>query len=163
MFIKYRILPTIGISLAFTLLASCKPAKPAAKSATPAEIEVKIQSLEKLTLVHVWATWCDPCREEFPELVAVMKEFPTLDVVLISGDDPSEIEDVNAFLREYESPVGSLVSTKLNQQFIEAFSPNWAGSLPATFFFNDGRLIEEWEGKRTFEQYAEVIKPLLKQ
>lgn len=169
MMIRLNALPILGISLA-AVLTSCKPAAPEAtspsppeaKPASPAEIAQQIQSLEKLTMVHVWATWCDPCREEFPELVHVMEIFPDLDVILISGDDPAELDVVNAFLQEYKSPVGSLVSTELNKEFIEALSPTWAGSLPATFFYLDGKLVQEWEGKRTCEEYKEAIDVLLK-
>jgi thiol-disulfide isomerase/thioredoxin len=148
-----------GLTLLFS---GCKPPAPEAVPATPSEIVSKIRNVKKLTLVHVWATWCAPCRDEFPELMHVIKEFPKLDVILVSGDDPKEIQQVNEFLAEYESPIGSMVSTELNQEFIEAFSPEWAGSLPATFFYSDGRLVAEWEGKRTYEEYKETIETLLK-
>ncbi len=90
-----------------------------------------------------------------------MKNFQTLDVLLISADDPSEKEAVDLFLAEYASPVGSLIATELSQKFIETLSPQWAGSLPATFIYQDGILIKEWEGKRSFEQYAKILTPLL--
>src|SRR6266567_2193287 len=28
----------------------------------------------RAVLVNVWATWCQPCREEFPELMRVARE-----------------------------------------------------------------------------------------
>jgi len=37
------------------------------------------------TLVHVWATWCPPCREELPGLLSLADE-GELDVVAISLD-----------------------------------------------------------------------------
>ena len=160
MMTKLRTLLITGLSAC--LLSACKPPVPEARPATPAEIASKIQSTETLTMVHIWATWCDPCRDEFPELMHVIREFPQLEVLLVSGDDPAELDAVNSFLIDHESPVGSLVSTELNREFIETFSPEWAGSLPATFFYRDGTLVEEWEGKRTFEEYKEAIEMLLK-
>lgn len=37
------------------------------------------------TLVHVWATWCPPCRDELPGLLS-LADAGTLDVVAISLD-----------------------------------------------------------------------------
>ena len=82
--------------------------------------------------------------------------------MLVSADDPDDRAAVQSFLEEHHSPVGSLISSTLDQAFIESLSPNWAGSLPASFFYSDGELLAEWEGKRTYEQYVEQIEPLLK-
>lgn len=155
---KYSIFP---IALAALLLAACKPPLPAATVATPAEIAETLESTDQLTLVHLWATWCGPCRDEFPELVEVMHHFPKLDILLISADDPADTAPVESFLLEYGSPAGSLVSTELNSAFIEAVSPNWGGSLPATFFYRDGKVVREWEGKRTYGEYVDAIETLL--
>src|SRR4051812_35688402 len=42
-----------------------------------------------LVLVNVWATWCDPCREELPDLLRVYREHRAqgLRLVMISADD----------------------------------------------------------------------------
>jgi thiol-disulfide isomerase/thioredoxin len=157
----YTFKPCIAL-LATVLLNACTPEPPTSKAATPAEIRETILAKKNLTLVHVWATWCAPCVEEFPELVHIMNEYPELHVLLISGDEPDELENVNAFLAEHHSPLGSLVATALNSEFIEALSPQWAGSLPASFFYIDGKLVEGWEGKRTFREYKETIERLLK-
>ena len=54
-----------------------------------------------LTLVNVWATWCGPCREEFPELEAIHRQYGPrgLRVVGVSidhGDDDAVREFVAA-------------------------------------------------------------------
>jgi thiol-disulfide isomerase/thioredoxin len=161
MMIRLIVYFQLGLLATFTL-SGCKPAPPTAKPASPEQIEIAIDSSEApLTLVHVWATWCDPCREEFPELVKVMHEFPSMGVVLISADSPKEIENVQTFLVDHNSPADSLITTELNQKFIETLSPNWGGALPATFFFRNGKCVSEWEGKKTFEHYKETIENLL--
>ncbi|WP_372845265.1 TlpA family protein disulfide reductase [Pontiella sp.] len=159
---RYGITPTIGSALAALLLSGCGPSKPAAQPATPSEIGRRIaQSTAPLTLVHVWATWCDPCRAEFPELVKIMEHYQSMDVVLVSADAPADKEAVEAFLAEHGSPQGSLITTELTQAFIESLSPKWGGALPASFFFQDGKIVREWEGKRTHDEYAETIETLL--
>ena len=53
-------------------------------------------------LVNFWATWCDPCREEFPDLVKIDADFRRkgLDFITVSLDDLSEIKtEVPKFLR----------------------------------------------------------------
>ncbi|MCC6652261.1 MAG: TlpA family protein disulfide reductase [Candidatus Eisenbacteria bacterium] len=43
------------------------------------------------TLVNVWATWCGPCREEFPGMLAVARRHPGLRVVLVSADFDAQL------------------------------------------------------------------------
>jgi len=143
-------------------LSACeKTPAPKALPATPDAIRAEIESSEApLTLVHAWATWCAPCREEFPELLKTYAEYRDqgLKLILVSADEPDDLASVEVFLTEQGSPIGSLVATELSQKFIETLSPKWAGSLPASFFYADGKRVAEWEGKRTFEEYKEVIE-----
>ena len=153
-------------------LTACKPGSAPTGTeatgtvATPEEIGARIsESDAPLTLVHIWATWCDPCREEFPEVLQAYRD--TLDdglsLLLVSADDPGDLKDVDRFLGENQSPVGSLVSTELDEGFIETFSTNWPGALPASFFYDaEGNLLAEWQGKRTYDDYIETINTLLK-
>jgi thiol-disulfide isomerase/thioredoxin len=67
--------------------------------------QVELASLKgKVVVVNFWATWCPPCREEIPYLVATVKEYESKGVTLvaISNDDlPGQREAVQAFLDRY--------------------------------------------------------------
>lgn len=166
--ITYSLVRRSLVGLTILLLTpACKPTpKPIAIRSTPKEIKQYLDSSKAaLTLVHVWATWCQPCRDEFPEILKINDQYRSdgLKVTLVSADDPDDLDTVNAFLREQDSTMNSLVSTKLDQDFMGLFSPNWSGALPASFFFDSkGKLVAEWEGKRSYAEYASTIKLLLK-
>src|SRR4051812_20426429 len=73
--------------------------------AKPVVREVNLEALQKLLqratgrdarpiLVNFWATWCEPCRDEFPDLVRIKADYEkrNLDFITVSLDDPAEIK-----------------------------------------------------------------------
>jgi thiol-disulfide isomerase/thioredoxin len=93
----------------------------------------------KPLLINFWATWCGPCREEFPDLVRIADDHKAkIDVITISLDEPSEIDgEVAAFLAEMgsESPA-YLLKTPDEDAAIGLVSKDWRGALPFTILFN---------------------------
>lgn len=52
-------------------------------------------------ILHFWATWCAPCREEMPELVKFVrdtKDDPRVEFLAVSADEDWKV--VDAWLRE---------------------------------------------------------------
>ena len=51
----------------------------------------KLHSLEeyrdKAVIVHIWATWCSPCRSEMPELSAWLQAHPDVIFLPVSVDE----------------------------------------------------------------------------
>lgn len=41
-----------------------------------------------VTVVDLWATWCQPCRQGIPHFIELKNNFPNVDVIGISLDDP---------------------------------------------------------------------------
>ena len=124
-------------------------AKPRVSSAHT--VSVKVVDLEgfKATLqrsdarpllVNFWATWCDPCREEFPDLVRIDNQYrgQGLDFIAVSLDDLKELKtEVPKFLREMRARMPAyLLNVSDPEPAIKLVDPEWSGALPATFLYN---------------------------
>lgn len=132
--------------------------------------EVKIKQLLKPNgkplLVNFWATWCIPCREEFPELVEIDKEYKgKIDFITISLDDLAEINrDVPKFLNEMKATMPAyLLKTTDENAVISTISKDWAGGLPFSVLYNkDGEIVHFKQGKIKIDVVKEKIDELLK-
>ena len=129
----------------------------------PAEIQViDLEGLKKLLqpdakdarplLVNFWATWCDPCREEFPDLVKIDADYrgKNLNFVTVSLDDVSEIgTEVPKFLKEMKATMRTvLLNVNDPEPAIKSVDAGWDGQLPATFLYDkDGKVVFRYFGK----------------
>lgn len=118
----------------------------------------------KLLLINIWATWCVPCREEFPDLVELSQHYQNeLDVIAISVDFTEDIQTkIKPFLKknEVEFPV-YIAGFEKDEQLINYFSKKWNGAIPATFIYDKkGKQVEFLEGKHSFESFSSLIKKL---
>src|SRR5215475_10336975 len=55
-------------------------------------------------VISMWATWCGPCVEEFPMLVALARTQKDVAVVSISLDDPADRKAVESFVQREDPP-----------------------------------------------------------
>jgi len=90
-------------------------------------------------LINFWATWCGPCRDEFPDLVAIGKDHKDkIDLITVSLDEPAEINGlVPEFLAQMnaDSPA-FLLRTPDQDAAINLVSKDWTGALPFTILLN---------------------------
>jgi len=120
-------------------------------------------------LVNFWATWCEPCREEFPDLVRIDKDYKArgLEFIVVSLDDVEELnKGVPQFLREMRATMPAyLLNTPDQEAAMNAVDPQWSGALPATFLFDGKNQIVFKRMKRISEAElrAAIEKTLVKQ
>jgi thiol-disulfide isomerase/thioredoxin len=66
------------------------------------------QSLAKyrgrIVVLNYWATWCEPCKKEMPDLSAIQNDYAARGVRVIgaAGDAPADSAKVLKFIREFE-------------------------------------------------------------
>jgi thiol-disulfide isomerase/thioredoxin len=63
----------------------------------------------KVTLVNFWASWCDPCREEFPHMAELYRDFDRKDFEIAGVSDDVDKGKMLAFVRRYRPPFPILV------------------------------------------------------
>lgn len=114
----------------------------------------------RAVLVNVWATWCDPCVEEFPDLMRIAREYRVkgLDVVFISTDFGAARDKAKTFLEEQKVDFTSYFKVGDDMAFIQTLHKDWSGALPATLVFGaQGNLHFFTEGPVTYEMLKEIL------
>jgi dienelactone hydrolase/thiol-disulfide isomerase/thioredoxin len=158
---KYQL--CLVLALCFVVLPSPVAARQAAKPDAFRVAEIKEGALKSLLdasagggralLVNFWATWCAPCRDEFPDLVRIRARYSPqqLDFITVSLDDISDIDaSVPEFLRQMRATAipAYLLNADDPSAAIALFDPAWHGELPATFLYDPrGQLVYKHRGR----------------
>lgn len=121
---------------------------------------------KKLRLINVWATWCGPCAQEFPDLVEINRMYRRreFEMVSISVDSGLNIKDrVQSFLEEnHASFTNYLFSGADTYALIDVVDPKWPGPIPYTLIVKPGGevlyrhlgSIEPLEVKKVIVEYV---------
>ena len=118
-------------------------------------------------LVNFWATYCDPCRDEFPELVKIDKDYRprAMEFITISLDDVNDIKtSVPKFLDSMKATMPAyLLNVSDPEPAIDLIDPRWQGSLPATFLYNEkGEMVYKHIGRIKEPELREAIEKVIK-
>ncbi len=120
----------------------------------------------KPLLVNYWATWCEPCRDEFPDLVKVNADYRPkgLDFIAVTLDDLADIKTgVPKFLRQMHAQMPAyLLNLSDPEPAIKMVDSNWGGALPATFLYNaKGEVVYKSLGRIKVDELRAAIEKLV--
>lgn len=118
----------------------------------------------KLTMVNVWATYCNPCLREMPGLGELAAEYDPADFQIIGivsdvleGDDQSLAQDL------VEQTGAAYSHLLLNQSIYTAFLTDVTG-VPTTYFVNEsGEVLGSVLGSMQKSSWEEIIHALLEE
>lgn len=106
----------------------------------------------KTVLLHFWATWCKPCKEELPALDSLSDEFDAarFALVLVAIDSNATPAEVLAFARNLgvRLPVYVAGSGGISDSF-------WGWGLPVSYLIDgQGQFIGRLRGPRPWRESA---------
>jgi thiol-disulfide isomerase/thioredoxin len=112
--------------------------------------QLRTNSTGKYLLVNFWATWCGPCITEFPDLQRTYRMYRgrSFDLVTVSSNDPSEREDVLAFLQKHHASNRNLLFASPDVYAMQAaFDPKMPSAVPFTVLLApDGDVLYQETG-----------------
>jgi thiol-disulfide isomerase/thioredoxin len=120
----------------------------------------------RVVLLNFWATWCVPCREEFPDLSKLQRKHGPagLQVIGISTDFAKQKAAVRKFLADQRPsfPNYRKKSGGDDQDFIEAVDSSWGGELPFSVLYDrSGRKVRVFSGSLPVASVEREVRKLL--
>ena len=113
---------------------------------TPGERRRKLADYAgQVVVLDFYATWCEPCREETPHLVALQKRFESqgLRIVGLNVGGADDIEKVPEFAREFGIQYPLAVP---DAEFTDKYMSGYDSIPQALIFDRSGRLVKRFVG-----------------
>jgi thiol-disulfide isomerase/thioredoxin len=174
MIVRFAPLASLALALALAAAGCSRGAAPGGRTAgapgDTALVPVTAARLRELaaapgagaTVLNVWATWCLPCREEFPDLLEASRRHPDVRLLLVSADFEDQKQLVRVFLAENGVTDTTYFKAEPDQAFINGIDSTWTGALPATVVFDShGRAVAFWEGAADSARFESAIAKAL--
>jgi len=109
----------------------------------------------KVTLVNFWASWCDPCREEFPHMAELYREFGRADLAIVAISDDVDLGRMRGFVRAFRPPFTILVGAgRMKQTY------HYRGLPYSLLLDRHGRIIERIFGFGGPEEFAALRRTI---
>lgn len=116
-----------------------------------------------LYVINFWATWCPPCVKELPVFMNAneqWKKHSQFKMILVSLDNAHELKTkVRPFLKanHISTEVYVLDDNKRMNYWINEVYPDWSGTIPATVFVRNGKVIFFKEEQLSAEELQQAI------
>jgi thiol-disulfide isomerase/thioredoxin len=117
---------------------------------------------EPVVIINFWASWCNPCVEEFPSMLKLVESLKgQVAIVAVSMDD--EEKDLLAFAKLFNVPrAGFLVAWDKDKKVMADYG---VGKLPESYIVGPNRKlvrkvlgIENWASENAIAYFSELAK-----
>ncbi len=121
----------------------------------------------KVVVVNLWATWCGPCVDEFPDLVKLHNNYKAkgASFISVSVDEPEDKSKVVKFIADQKATFPVYTRSKQEvESFIKPLDGAWSGAVPTTYIYDkSGKLVgKPIVGSRSYAEFAKLVDAALK-
>jgi thiol-disulfide isomerase/thioredoxin len=154
---------TAVLLIAFSATYAAEPAPVTIKTVKYADLGKAVRAHKgKVVVVDIWASWCLPCKKEFPELVELHRKYGDKGLVCISVsvDEPGKEKAALEFLQRVKA---NFANYRL-EEGIKFGLKKWdVESIPTVFVFDrDNRRAGKFTGEGDKEpNYKKNVVPLV--
>lgn len=140
--------------------AEGKPAPPFEVKTIDGQVIDSAKTRGQVVLLHFWATWCPPCREEMPAIEKFYSEHHSegFEAIAISVDEAADEAKVKEYAKAFTYPVALV-----NAASIQGYGRIWA--LPLTFVIDRKGVLRksDWTGEQKIDAASlnAYVLPLL--
>lgn len=141
------------------------------KVVTPDQLKDVIAANKgKVVYLNFFATYCVPCRSEFPDIVKLQKLYDSqgLQVIEVSMNDhtdPSDNAAMKKYLEQMQPTFPVYIASSVEDAFYSAVNPKWekdGEALPMTTIYDrDGNPAHYYEKALNLQEMEQDVKPLL--
>jgi thiol-disulfide isomerase/thioredoxin len=122
----------------------------------------------RVVMLHLYASWCAPCRRELPDVNRIGAEYAPRGLVLIAASIDEDVPALRGFLGSAELSFAPLRIASGQPGDIAAaiatIGGTYKNAIPYTAIVGkNGRLAYEWSGGVTYRDYTSILTPLVEE
>ncbi len=114
-------------------------------------------------IISFWASWCEPCLEEFPSMIKLTQHFKD-DVIMLAISNDDELDDIKNFVNAFKGNESLPLNLKVLWDQKKLIAKKFEVSLlPESFIISKNKLIkkvvgtEDWYNPSSIAYFERMI------
>jgi thiol-disulfide isomerase/thioredoxin len=122
--------------------------------------KIEISKLKSpVVIFNFWASWCNPCMEEIPSMIAMKKKFKDNEVVVVAfnTDEENQLKNIDKSIKKLNLKNEFEIIADKNTKIADSFK---FSAIPVSIIFRHGKVVHFSNGPMDFnsEEMTSKIK-----
>ena len=112
-----------------------------------------------VVIYNFWASWCIPCLEEMPSMMALKKKYSPnqMQILAINTDEDDQLANINKTMKKMNMTDEFIIIPDKDSKLIDEFK---ISAIPVTIVYHRGKVVHLSNGPMDFnsEEFQEKMK-----